>query len=87
MQRALKQELKKKILQHPKERRKHRLDKKHFYSKSLKRNELKLNDKQKILSTENSKKLKKNLYKFDLKTMLNKRQFFLSKPNDRRSNI
>ena len=79
MQQALKQqaeELKKKIPQHPRERRKCRLDKKYCYSKKFKRNELKLNDKEKILLAENSKKLKKNLYKFHLKTMLNKPQFF-----------
>ena len=51
----------KKILQHPKERRKHKLDKTDFYSKRFKRNELKLNDEQKKLLIENSKKLKKNL--------------------------
>ena len=81
MQQALKQqpeEMKfvKKIPQQARERRKGKLDKKHFYSKIFKRNELKINDQQKKLSIENSKTFKKNLYKFDLKTMLNKPQFF-----------
>ena len=48
-QRALKQQAEKvkfvkKIPQHPRERRKRKPDKKHFYSQKLKRNELQLND-------------------------------------------
>ena len=62
----------KKVPDHPRERRKRKLDITHVYSKRFKRNKLSLNDRQKRIAIENSKKIKKNLYKFDLNIMLNK---------------